>query len=267
MRSDSFDIPQLRRALRPVRLGRRIEYHDRLGSTSDRVKALADQGAPEGAVVIADEQTAGRGRCGNAWHSPPGCGIWMSVLLRPSLKAAGLAPLTLCAGYAAARAVEQVAGLSTRIKWPNDMLINDRKTAGILTEATTDRARGLQVVLGIGINVNHTPDDFPPHLRAAATSLRIERGAPVSRQRLLHALIERLDRVYDRFLRDGLACCLSGLQSRLAWVGDAVAIAGDAAGVQGVIAGIGRDGGLLIETPDRRVVSVQSGTIQRTRLP
>ncbi len=148
-----------------------VHLYASAGSTNDAARGLAVGGAPAGTVVLADRQVAGRGRGGRAWASPPGMGVWMSIVLRPrSLPNPGLLPILV--GIAAAGALDRYAFPGPAIKWPNDLLLGGRKLGGILCEATWDAAGPAFVVVGIGINVTHFPDDFPPELRETATSLR-----------------------------------------------------------------------------------------------
>jgi len=165
---------------------------DAASSTNDVCWEAARAGEPEGLVVTAERQTEGRGRHGRIWHSPPGLGIAVSVLLRPPLPPEMLPLLTAAAAVAAAEA----AGAEARIRWPNDVVVRGRKLAGVIVEGREPRA----FVLGCGLNVNLLPGDFPEDLRSLATSLRIERGAAVDRAAVLRDFLDRLDRRYDEAL-------------------------------------------------------------------
>lgn len=178
----------------PARLGRRIEYLAAVGSTNEVAKRLAREGAAEGTIVVAEEQTAGKGRLGRSWASPPGAGIWLSVLLRPDGPAHHTPRLTLVAAVAVAEAVREVTGLAAGIKWPNDLQLGGRKFCGILTELEAEMERVAFVVVGIGINVNHVPDAFRP----GATSLAEEMGRPVKRAPLIGAVLRAFERWYGR---------------------------------------------------------------------
>ncbi|HMF89934.1 MAG TPA: biotin--[acetyl-CoA-carboxylase] ligase [Candidatus Angelobacter sp.] len=155
--------------------------------------------APEGAAFLAEEQTAGRGRAGHSWYSAPGTGIYCSFLLRPSLSPAEALWFSLSAGVAVHDAVHETAGLSPDLRWPNDVLLNEKKFAGILTETSSEAARVQHVVVGIGINVNQ--ESFPAELRDLATSLRIESGKEWPRLELTAALLRAMDREYRGLLR------------------------------------------------------------------
>jgi BirA family transcriptional regulator, biotin operon repressor / biotin---[acetyl-CoA-carboxylase] ligase len=179
-------------------------YHFfKTGSTNQIAMALGQQGAPHGTVVIAEEQTAGRGRLGRTWYSEKASGIYASVLLRPPVPPSAAALLTLAAGLAAWHAVSEQTGLAPDIRWPNDLLLNGKKFAGILTEMQAEPDRIQFVVVGAGINVNH--ERFPGELGALATSLRIESGRMHSRLELLVKLLLKLEAYYNRFVSAGSA--------------------------------------------------------------
>ena len=170
------------------RFGRPYQYVATCPSTQ-RLLAADD---PEGAVAVADEQTEGRGRLGRLWEAPPGTGLLVSLLLRPDVPTDELPTLSPVAGEVVADAITAVSGVETRVKLPNDVLVDGRKVAGVLAEAHDGR-----VVLGIGINVNQQADELPPKTQLPATSLRLEVGRPVDRAALLVELLARLELGYD----------------------------------------------------------------------
>lgn len=179
-------------------------YHFfKTASTNQIAMGLGQQGAPRGTVVIAEEQTAGRGRLGRSWYSEKASGIYASVLLRPPMPPAAAALLTLAAGLATWHAVTEQTGLAPDIRWPNDLLLNGRKFAGILTEMQAEPDRIQFVVVGMGINVNH--ERFPAELGSVATSLRLESGRVHSRLELLVRLLLKLEGYYNRFVSAGPA--------------------------------------------------------------
>ena len=257
---ERYDVESLRATLSSRVFGRVLEYSEQVGSTNDVILAMAGHGAPHGAVCLADEQLAGRGRRGYGWFSPPGCGIWTSVLLRPRLSAAQTPPLTLCAAAAVARALENAAGVAVQIKWPNDLLMRDRKVAGILAETRAVAGDEPVIVIGMGINVNHTPDLFPDELSAIATSLRIESGGPVRRQDLLLTILASFESAYGDYLASGAASVLAQVDARLAWRGRMVE-ADSPAGAAGRVSRVDKEGGLLLETEGGDIV-IRSGSIR-----
>jgi BirA family biotin operon repressor/biotin-[acetyl-CoA-carboxylase] ligase len=184
-------------------IGHSIIHHFRTGSTNTVALNLAQQGAEDGTVVVAEEQTAGRGRLGRTWYSEKSSGIYVSVIVRPPLSPTAAPILTLMAGVATQHALSSVTGLSVDIRWPNDLLVNGKKVCGILTEMNAELGRLHAVVLGIGINVNH--GEMPAALRAVATSLRIESRRTWSRVQIFIALLRELDRHYHLLLQKGSA--------------------------------------------------------------
>lgn len=173
-------------------------------STQLEIRSLAEQDAPEGTLVIAEEQTQGRGRMGRSWYSPAGKGLWMSLLLRPSLPISTAPQLTLLTAVAVCRAIRSVAGVDAAIKWPNDILIKGKKVCGILLESVGEDGLIRFAVAGIGIDVNLLADELPSELSEIMTSLRIERGCePVDRAVLAGAILTELEQLYNIFLEEG----------------------------------------------------------------
>jgi BirA family transcriptional regulator, biotin operon repressor / biotin---[acetyl-CoA-carboxylase] ligase len=173
------------------RFGRPYLYFARCESTQRELAAAA----PEGAIAVAEEQTAGRGRLGRPWHAPTGTSVLFSINLHPAVEVPRLPELSIVAGLASADAIEAETGVRPDMRFPNDLLIGGRKVAGILAEARDDR-----VVLGIGINVNLTEDELPLDVDTPATSLLVESGARIDRARLLATLLERLEARYDAWV-------------------------------------------------------------------
>ncbi len=182
-------------------IGRRLEILGTVDSTNTTAMAAGRRGEEEGLCVLADRQAAGRGRRGRVWASPPGLGLYTSILLRPAMRPPGGSLLTLAAGVAVVEAIEKEAGLLPRLKWPNDVLLGGRKVAGILTEMATEGARVACTVVGVGINVNQRQEDFPAGLAETATSLRLACGRAFARGDLAAALYNRLDVLVRRLLR------------------------------------------------------------------
>lgn len=178
-------VPRLR-----GRFGRPYRFVERCAST----QRLLAEDAPEGAVAVADEQSEGRGRLGRSWAAPAGTSLLASVALRPAVPTAHLAELSVVAGRACAAAIAELTGLAPEVKWPNDVLVEGRKVAGILAEAREGR-----VVLGVGVNVSQRRDELPERTEFPATSLALE-GAPVDRAELLAALLDHLEREYDAWV-------------------------------------------------------------------
>jgi len=175
-------------------IGKKIVHYFLTGSTNTVAMGLASNGAPHGTVVLAEEQSAGRGRFGRAWYSEKSSGIYVSIILRPTLPPAAAPILTLLAGVAGHHAIRKITGLVTDIRWPNDLLISGKKVGGILTEMSAELDRIHAVVVGMGLNVNHR--SLPKDLRATATSLSLEGGRRYSRVHILVALLKEMQHFY-----------------------------------------------------------------------
>ncbi|MGN0483727.1 MAG: biotin--[acetyl-CoA-carboxylase] ligase [Lachnospiraceae bacterium] len=180
-------------------LGKQIYYYDSIDSTNTEAKRLAEEGAPHGALVIANEQTSGRGRRGRDFHSQSGTGIFMTFLLRPEIEPEYASMLTLVAAMAGAEGVKQATGIDTQIKWPNDLVCNQKKVCGMLTEMSAQIGYVNYVVVGIGLNVQN--DSFPKEIADMATSLYLETGVHYSRSKIVEAIMEQFEHYYDLFLQ------------------------------------------------------------------
>lgn len=203
--NDLLTEPEIRSHLGVTEVvGHHLRCFDELDSTNNYAKKIALAGAEDGTVVVADCQTAGRGRKERSFQSPRGQGIYLTVLLRPELPPAHLLPVTGLCAVAVGRAVERVCGVRPQIKWTNDLVLNGKKICGILTELSINGETGQvqYLVMGMGVNVGQRPENFSPDVRTVATSLSAELNRPVSRAALAAAEIEELDRLY-RALRDG----------------------------------------------------------------
>ena len=183
-------------------IGNQIRVFRETASTNQLVDQIGLAGEPEGLVIFAEAQTQGRGRLGRQWISPSKKGLWFSVLLRPALRPPQMTQLTVIAATALARAIRETTPLIPEIKWPNDILINGKKVAGVLTEMSAEPDRVLHAVIGIGLDVNLDEKDFPDDLKPLATSLRLECGKPILRSRLAVHLLKALDDDYRR-IREG----------------------------------------------------------------
>jgi BirA family biotin operon repressor/biotin-[acetyl-CoA-carboxylase] ligase len=233
-----------------ARIGRRIQVLDVTRSTNSDAMALGREGEPEGTVVIAEEQTAGRGRLGRTWESSRGVNLYMSILLRPQM-APWLAPqLSLVAGVAAAETVRE-EGIDARIKWPNDVVVlapdGMKKLCGILTEIEAEADRVSFVVVGIGVNLNSDRSHFSPELEGKATSVLLERGRPVERAAFVARLLARFERCYDAWAKDGFAAVAPDWRALSVLDGRRVTISAPGDTFEGVCAGIDDEGALLVE--------------------
>lgn len=267
---DLLAAEEIRSGLETRVIGRQIDFRASVTSTNDIARELGRRGAPEGLVVVADEQTAGRGRLRRPWASPPGVGLWMSVLLRPPLPAHELGRLTLAAAVAVVEAVRDGAGVAAGIKWPNDVVVGGRKLCGILTELEADWEQVHFAVVGIGVNVNTPPEAFPPDVREAATSLRIEAGHPVPRAPLARAILAGLERAYGETLAGQFERVLARWRAYTVTLGRPVRVlpvAGGRPPIDGVALDVDGDGALLVRLADGRVERVLAGEVSLRPVP
>jgi BirA family biotin operon repressor/biotin-[acetyl-CoA-carboxylase] ligase len=186
----------LRAALCGAYIGREIVVVEEAASTNDLAWQMAQKGKPDGLVIFAEHQTAGRGQRGNRWESAAHLGLWFSILLRPKIEPAESARLTNWAAQNVAQTIEEQVGSKTRIKLPNDIYIFERKVGGVLVEMRVETGGEYAAIVGIGVNVNQTANDFSEELRSAAASLALVAGKPVDRQAVALALLQNLDRTY-----------------------------------------------------------------------
>ncbi|EKP95825.1 biotin--[acetyl-CoA-carboxylase] ligase [Thermaerobacter subterraneus] len=258
-------VPELLEARRAgARLGHTVHWLAEVGSTNDVARRLAEAGAPEGTVVVADRQAAGRGRLRRAWWSPPG-GLWMSLILRPALPPEHLPLLTLAAAAAVAEAAEGLAGRPVQVKWPNDVLIDDRKVAGILLETVSHPHGAEYVVAGIGVNLDVEGEPVPAELAGRLTWLAREAGRRVTRNELAEAILQRLEERYAQLHQEGPGPVLAAWRSRAAWLGEPVRVALPTGEVAGIALDVAPDGSLVVEQAGGRRQRILAGDVQRLR--
>ncbi len=262
----NFSAQAITEHLTTRRLGRPVLYFAQAGSTNDILRERAQDGAPEGLLAVTDEQTHGRGRMGRSWWAPPGSSLMFSLLLRPPLPPEEAAQTTMCLGLGAVEGIEAVTGLQAALKWPNDLLLRNRKLAGMLTEMDASSGQLNWVILGLGVNVNldlaHAPDD----LAATATSLSEALGRQVDRVALLSAILAATENWYDRLLA-GESPHLAW-SARLATLGRRVQVAlPGGAVVAGMAEGVTPLGALLVRTPDDQIQTIWAGDILALRTP
>jgi len=257
--------PDLAHAIPPGRRGR-FEYFAEIGSTNDRAIALALEGAPEGTAVLADAQRAGRGRRGREWHSPPGAGLYMSLVVRPAERDEWTL-VTLAAGVAAARAVTGATGLPVELKWPNDLVVGRpwRKAGGVLCESVGSGATVDAVVVGIGLNLR--PAAYPPEVARRATSIETELGRAVDRGAIVSTLLDELDRVITQLRAgDRAGVCEAWRQLAAAGLrGAPVRWHDQGRDRAGIVRGIDDDGALVVAA-EGGLVRIVSGEVTWERL-
>lgn len=242
---------EIRRVIRSTVIGKEIHYEKEVTSTNSVAKRLAAKGAPEGTVVVSEAQSSGRGRLSRGWFSPAGKGIWFSVILRPNFLPQDAPKCTLMAATAITKAIERAANIRCGIKWPNDILYDGKKLVGILTEMNAQMDGIEYIVIGMGINVNLSPEDFPDDIQDKTTSLRIIRGEPVERLLLLAEILEQLEICYQEVLEMGFGGILEEWKTHSVTLGQCVSVIGIDRTFSGIAVDIDADGALLVEAEGR----------------
>lgn len=237
-------------------VGRRISYHESVTSTFHVAADEAQSGAPEGTVVLAEEQTEGRGRMGRVWISPPGVNLYVTIILRPKLHE--LRHLSVITPLAVCHAIEETTGLQPRVKWPNDILIEGKKVCGLLPESEIEEDEVLYAMVGIGLNINLDASQYP-EIADIASSLKEQLGQEVSREEVLAALLNHFEELYRAVRRDEVVS--TGWKQRLDTLGQPIKVL-TAAGVQeGIAVDADSDGALILRLDSGAHVRVEAGEV------
>lgn len=250
----------IRARLKTKLIGSEILVFEETASTNDVVEHLAKSGARDGLVVFAESQTRGRGRRGRTWTSPRGKGLWFSVLLRPTLPPSAASRITVAASVAVARTIRQNCGVDARIKWPNDVIVNGKKLAGILTELRADSDEILLAILGIGIDVNCQREDFPGELNELATSVELEKGNAQDRVALAVQVLAALDECYQMALTnfEAIADEWAKLCTTL---GKQIVVTMGQRRIEGFAQALDSDGALLLRRDSGQVERILGGDV------
>jgi BirA family biotin operon repressor/biotin-[acetyl-CoA-carboxylase] ligase len=261
---DILTPDMLRQRLKGSLFGKHIHHFFKVDSTNRVALELSHAGEPEGAVVLAEEQTAGRGRAGRTWHSERATGIYITIVLRPKLAPVQAPLLTMMAGLSARAAIQAQTGLDVDLKWPNDLLISGKKLGGILTEMYAEPSQIRFVIVGIGLNINQ--EQFPGDLGVVATSLRAETGRPQSRLELLVRLLREFETDYNRFLAEGPASVIDRFTEVSSYArGKRVRITNGKDSFTGVTVGLGPEGLLQVKRDSGQIVTVIAGDVTEAR--
>ena len=242
-------------------VGRDIRIFQETTSTNDVVEKLARDGVAEGVVVFAESQSKGRGRLGRKWLSPTGKGLWFSILLRPELPPQSATRFTVAAATALRRAIARETGLKPEIKWPNDILIDQKKVAGILTELKAEPDRVSYLIVGIGVDVNLNATDFPSELRKVATSLKAELGQPVPRPELAVTILRELDADYSRTKTGRFDAVAEEWEAQCTTLGREVTIRTGDRQIRGRAESLDDDGALLLRTEHGHLERILGGDV------
>jgi BirA family biotin operon repressor/biotin-[acetyl-CoA-carboxylase] ligase len=259
---DLLTPSEIRPFLKTKWMGKTIHHFHTLDSTNSKAYQLALDGAEEGEVVISESQEKGRGRLGRQWFSPPFLNLYLSVILRPKIPPHQASLITLMAAVATADATQKFSGLFPLIKWPNDILLRDRKIAGLLNEIHSEMDRIHFVILGIGVNLNLDERMFSKEIRAGATSLKIEMGQAISRKIFLQTLLQELEKWYTIFMKEGSAHILKAWRDRAHIKGRRVKVTSFGKALTGVAVDIDSDGALILETMGGKRERVVAGDIE-----
>jgi BirA family biotin operon repressor/biotin-[acetyl-CoA-carboxylase] ligase len=249
---------------KPLGLEFHIERFDEVSSTNDVARRLAEQGHGEGTVVVADTQTVGRGRRGRPWYSPQG-GIWLSLILKPSMDPRSLPVIGLLASVVVAEAVEEMSGLRAGLKWPNDILLNGRKAGGVLSEVDLDEMSVGQIILGVGFNLNVDLDKLPDEIRGTSTSLREEIGRWTSEEEFVSLFLRKFDVKYSQIGKEGSSKVLNRWRELSTSLGSRVAIRTVTETFMGTALDIDEDGALIVEKDQGERRKFLSGDVAALR--
>ncbi|WP_153732238.1 biotin--[acetyl-CoA-carboxylase] ligase [Sporosarcina obsidiansis] len=259
---DLVNQANIKKHLQTAEYGHTIHYFKTCPTTQTIAHEEAQNGAADGTLIIAEEQTAGKGRLARPWTSNEGRGIWMSLIIRPELAPQQAPQLTLVTAVAIVRAIEEVADIQPVIKWPNDILINGKKVTGILTELQADPDRVKAIILGIGLNANQELADFPEELQTIATSLRIEKGEKVDRALLVAKILEYVEQYTALYVEKGFAPIKLLWESYASITGKRIRANMVNESVEGIALGISAEGLLELQLEDGTVRGIYSADIE-----
>jgi BirA family biotin operon repressor/biotin-[acetyl-CoA-carboxylase] ligase len=259
---DLLTPSEIKPLLKTKWIGKKIHYFQTLDSTNTQAYQLALNGAGEGEVVIAESQEKGRGRLGRQWFSPPFLNLYLSVILRPNLSPHQASLITLMAAVATADAIQKFSGLLPLIKWPNDILLRDRKVAGLLNEIHSEMDQIHFVILGMGINLNMDEKMFSKEIASVATSLKIEMGQTISRKAFLQSLLQELENWYTIFMKQGSTMILEAWRVRAHIKGRRIKVTSFGETLVGMAIDVDSEGALILEMADGKRKRVVAGDVE-----
>lgn len=256
---------EVKDGLNTTTFGQTVYHCLKVDSTNTWGRTLANQGAAEGTVIIAETQTKGRGRMGRSWISTPGLGLWFSLVLRPKIGLAQLAGITLLTAVVIAETLKETTGIQVQIKWPNDLFFAGRKLSGILAEMNGEMDLIHYLIIGIGINLNQLEQDFPPELVDKVISLKMIQGKDSSRKLLLQTFLKKFETAYLNLAQTGMLTAVQYAKEHSANLGKTVQInQGMGRILTGQAVDLDLDGSLLLKKPDGSVIKVYSGDLIET---
>ncbi|MDP2767642.1 MAG: biotin--[acetyl-CoA-carboxylase] ligase [Candidatus Methanoperedens sp.] len=253
---------EIKAGLKTDVIGKAIHYFKETESTNTIAREIASS-VEEGTVVIAESQTGGRGRLGRKWLSPEG-GIWLSIILKPRIQPLYAPRITLLAGVSVAKTIRSI-GLQARIKWPNDVLINEKKVCGILTEIGAEMDMVDYCVVGIGIDANVDTESFPEEFRESSTSLKKELGSAINRVEFVQRLLSEFESLYLKFQNEGFPSILEEWRNMSATIGEWVKITTQTKTIYGEAIGVDNEGALILETSEGQLEKIVAGNCEHLR--
>ena len=257
---ESIQPPMVLLGLKAKQFGHELYSYKTIGSTNETAKRLAESGSSEGTVVTAENQTRGKGRLGRSWYSPAGKGLYFSVILYPKIDVVKMPALSQVAALSVSKVVEKLTNIETGVKWPNDCLLNSKKVAGILLEASAELDKISYVVLGIGINVNTSKKKFPMSLRSRATSLAIESGNEFNKTEVLKLLLYELEKSYNSFCKYGLRFIGHELTNKSVVLGRKLDFKVGRKKITGTAIGLDKNGALRVKV-GQEVQTISAGEV------
>jgi len=255
---EQLNIEELKQLMETCRFGQLIQYYDKVGTTQIIAREAAEAGAAEGTLVIAEQQLEGRGRMGRSWLSPPSKGIWMSMVLRPSVPIHFAPQLTLLTAVALCQALRQTTKLPIGIKWPNDLLFEGRKISGILLESVAEEERLKYIIAGVGISVNLEESDYDPELLSKAVSLRMAAGCKLNRSAIIAAFLQQWEQLYDQYHAEGFGPVMALWEQYAVSIGKPAQLITPQGIIIGTPIGLHESGAIRVKLDDGTVKAVFS---------
>ena len=262
---DALLPDEIKAGLKTRIMGREVAYHKETTSTQEIAKALASQGVAEGTIVVAETQSGGRGRVGRQWSSPQG-GVYFSMILRPDMKPSEALRLPLVAGVAVAQAIKRNTKLAPKLKWPNDIMLQDRKVGGILTEMSAEMDRLDWVIIGIGLNVNTSHESYPEEVQGVATSLMELGGKIIPRVKLLQDILFEFESLYDDLVKSGFEPIRARWKALSNTICANVVVSMPTEKVTGTAVDIDLDGALILKKGDGSLEKILAGVVSLRKL-
>ena len=261
-----FSIKNFQSHLATKKFGKNIVFHEEVDSTNDEAKRYARVGKPEGFIVLCDRQTNGKGNFGHSWFSPGKVGLYFSIVIRPQLPLTRIPLLTFLAGVSLLKTIHQETSLISKLKWPNDVMIKGKKICGILTESASSINKVDFVILGIGVNINNSINQFPGEFCGGATSLKIETGNDYSREKFLSSFLICLEQKYNSHIKYGAKNVLDTWRKHNNTLGQEVTICQGNRVTAGLAKDIDDQGNLLVQVKSGAIIKVSSGDMRKLNI-